>query len=326
MHIKSLQACTKLTGILLSGLLIAACGGNANKEIEDSNKQSENTSTQGNMINIGLAENVPTLDPAIASDTTSSRVLNDLFEGLVSEDENNNPVPGVAKSWQISKDGKTYTFHLREDAKWSNGEPVTAEDFVFSLKRAIDPKTASVMAVYLNAIGNAKDILAGNKSPDSLMVKALDNKTLVINLDHPQAFFLSVLVLSTASPVYPPAIKQYGDQWTQPQNMVSNGAYKLDKWVTNGVLSVTKNPYYWGNKEVKVNQVNFYPIPSPSDEYNQFRAGRLDMTYTMPQTASSAQYTKQFGEQFKNVTQLGAYFYWMNVKVPGLERLDVRKA
>ncbi len=328
MQIYNTKTKLKISILAISALLITACGDESTKTTKSENLKQETKSTnQANRaLNISLRENIPTIDPALASDTTSARVLNDLFEGLVAEDENNNPIPGVAESWDISDDGKVYTFHLRKEAKWSNGEPVTAEDFVYSLKRAVTPRTTAVMGVYLNAIGNAKEILAGKKSPDTLMVKAIDEKTLEITLAHPQAYFPSVLILATAQPVYPPAIEQYGDQWTQPQNIVSNGAYKLNKWVTNGVLSVEKNPYYWDAKNVKIDQVNFYPITSPSDEYNQFRAGRIDMTYSLPQTTSSENYQKRYGEQFKNITQLGTYFYWMNVKVPGLDKLDVRKA
>ena len=311
----------KLSSTLLAGAIIVGCGGNSN-----SNQGDEKAPAGKHDLNVGLAENIPTIDPALVSDTTSSRVVNDLFEGLVTEDENNNPAPGVAKSWDVSDDGLVYTFHLRKDAKWSNGKPVTAEDFVFALKRAVVPKTASVMGVYLNAIDNAQAILDGKMPADKLGVKALNAHTLQITLADPQAYFLSVLTLSTVYPVYPPVVKKYGKSWILPEHIVSNGAYKLDNWVTNGVMTVSKNPYYWDANKVKINTVNFYPIPSPSDEYSQYRSGRLDMTYTVPQNSSKENYRKLFGDQFVNVTQLGTYFYWMNIKVPGLDKLDVRKA
>ncbi|MBK2125310.1 peptide ABC transporter substrate-binding protein [Fangia hongkongensis] len=310
-------------GVALA-LSLVACG-SGNKE--GSSSSSASTLPAGkSALNVALGENIPTIDPALISDTTSARVAYDLFEGLISEDQNNNPVPGVAKSWKISDDGLVYTFFLREDAKWSNGKPVTAEDFVFALERSVTPKTTAVMGVYLNAIKNATEILAGKKDPSTLGVKAINKTTLEITLAHPQPFFLSVMAQSIAYPVYPPVVKKYGKSWILPEHIVTNGAYKLKTWVTNGVMTVVKNPYYWDAKNVKIETVHFYPIASPSDAYNQYRSGRLDMTYTLPQNTTSEHYKKQYGDQFVNVTQLGTYFYWMNVKRPGLDKLDVRKA
>ncbi len=312
----------KGAGVILSLSLLACSGGHHGH----AGKESADQSTVRTTLRVGLGENIPTIDPALISDTTSGRVAYDLFEGLMAEDQNNNPVPGVAKSWDISSNGLVYTFHLRDDARWSNGEPVTAGDFVFALRRAVTPRSTAVMGVYLNAIKNASAILAGEKTPDTLGVKAIDEKTLKIVLAHPQPYFLSVLTNSIAYPVYPPVVKKYGKSWVMPKHIVSNGAYKLKSWVINSHMTVVRNPYYWDAKHVKIATVQFLPITSPADAYSQYRSGRMDMTYTLPQNASSSYYAKKYGKQFVHVTMLGTYYYWMNVKKPGLDKLAVRKA
>ena len=308
------------TAIVLM-LLLVAC----DRHQESSSKQVA-LPTNKQALNVALDASIPTLDPALIADTTSGRVAYDLFEGLVASDQNNQPVPGVAKSWKISKDGRTYTFYLRPDARWSNGKPVTADDFVFALRREISPHTQAEMKVYLNAIKNATAIMAGKKDVKTLGVKAINAGTLEIDLAHPQPFFLNVLTLSVAYPVYPAVVKQYGKSWILPEHIVSNGAYKLQKWVVNGVLSEVKNPYYWNADHVRIKHVNFYPISSPSDAYSQYLAGRVDMTYSLPQNITSKAYRKRYGNQFVNVTQLGTYYYWINTKKPGLDKLGVRKA
>ncbi len=303
-------------------LLLLACG----KESHQKEKTVTALPVGKKALNVGLNAGVPTLDPVFSSGTFSERVLSDLFEGLVSLDQNNVPVPGVAKSWDISNNHLVYTFYLRNNARWSNGEPVTAQDFVFSLRRAVTPRSTAVLGALLAGIKNASGILAGKKAADSLGVKAINDRTLRIVLAHPQPYFLFILANTIAFPVYPPLVKKYGKSWANPNHIVSNGAYKLKSWVINGNLSLVRNPDYWDAKHVNIDTVNFYPIVSPSDAYNQYLSGRLDMTFSLPQNTTIAYYKKHYGKQFVHVTQLANYFYWMNVKKPGLNKLGVRKA
>ena len=186
-----------VTGLVIALAMVSGCGGSSNAQKGDTanSTHSDAVPKDKDTLIIGVGTGVPTLDPQLVNDTTSARVIDDLFEGLTTEDQSNNAVPGVAKSWDISTDGKVYTFHLRDNAKWSNGQPVTAEDFVFSLRRAVTPETAAPNNTMLNVIEGAQTIMDGKANPDTLGVKALDNATLQITLAHPLAYFPSVIML-----------------------------------------------------------------------------------------------------------------------------------
>ena len=180
------------------------------------------------VLNRGNGSEPGSLDPQISEDVPASHILRDLYEGLVGEAPSGDIVPGQAESWTVSKDGLTYTFKIRDDAKWTNGEPVTAGDFVYAWQRGVDPKTGSEYSFLLAPIKNADDITAGKKDPSELGAKAIDDKTLEVHLAGPTPYFLGLLTHSVSYPVYKPAIEKFGDQWTRPSNSVTNGAYKLD--------------------------------------------------------------------------------------------------
>ena len=313
---------TTLVTLMLAGLALASCS-----KSSDSDKNNSQTvpKTKDTLV-VGLSSDAPTLDPALSQDVVSGRVIGDLFEGLVSEDQSNNPVPGVAKSWDISKDGKVYTFHLRDDAKWSNGQPVTAQDFVFALQREMNPATGAPNNNMFTVIKNAAQILAGKAKPDTLGVKAINSQTLQITLENPVPYFLDIMANDGAMPVYIPAVKKDPKGWAKPGEIVSNGAYELKSWVPNGHITEIKNPYYWDAKNVKIDKVKFLPITQPSDELNRYKAGQIDMTYTVPSGLSAAQYKKEFGSQFVNVTGLSSYDYVFNVKAKGVSAVKARKA
>ncbi|WP_440683068.1 peptide ABC transporter substrate-binding protein [Cysteiniphilum halobium] len=307
-------------GLTLASLLSGCGGGNTQSTNSDVAPKAKDT------LIVGVGNGVPTLDPQLVNDVTSGRVVDDLFEGLTTEDQSNKAIPGVAKSWDISKNGTVYTFHLRDNAKWSNGQPVTAEDFVFSLRRAVTPKTAAPNNTMLNVIKGAQAIMDGKAKPDTLGVKALNDLTLQITLAHPLAYFPAILANSVAYPVYPPLVKKDPKSWAQAGEMVSNGAYALKEWIPNGHILAVKNPYYWDADNVKIDKVRFLPISNPTDELNRYKAGQMDMTFTLPDGLSAEQYRQQFGAQFIDVTQLGAYYYWFNTHSEGVDKLGVRKA
>ena len=275
---------------------------------------------------VALSSDAPTLDPDLVGDTTSSRVVMDLFEGLVMLDQANNPVPGVAKSWDISEDGKTYTFHLRDNAKWSNGEPVTAQAFVYGLKRELDPATGAPNNTMYSVIKNGKEIMSGEADPNTLGIKAINDTTLEISLDHPAPYLLDILVNAGAYPVYIPAVEKNPKGWAQAGTLVSNGAYTLKEWVPNGHILLEKNPNYWDKDNVKIEKVKFLPIPNPSDALNQYKSDQVDITQTVPSGLTAEQYRKMFGDQFINVTQLSSYFYVFNVNAEGVDAVNARKA
>ncbi|PUZ92660.1 oligopeptide ABC transporter substrate-binding protein OppA, partial [Vibrio vulnificus] len=182
----------------------------------------------------GNGTEVATIDPHKSQGVPESHVIRDLLEGLVNQDADGNTIPGVATSWETT-DNKTFTFHLRKDAKWSNGDPVTAQDFVYSWQRAVDPATASPYSWYMEytKMKNAKDIVAGKKDKSELGVKAADDYTLVIELETAVPYFVMMTGHTTMKPVHKATVEKFGDQWTKPENFVGNGAFVVDKWVVN---------------------------------------------------------------------------------------------
>ncbi|WP_158784927.1 oligopeptide ABC transporter substrate-binding protein OppA [Pantoea sp. BAV 3049] len=229
----------------------------------------------------GNGDEVQSLDPHKIEGVPESNVNRDLLEGLVISDTQGHPVPGVAESWE-NKDGKVWTFHLRNTAKWSNGEPVTAQDFVYSWQRLADPKTASPYASYLQYghLENIDDIIAGKKPADTLGVKALDAHTLQVTLSESVPYFYKLLIHPSMSPVYKPAIDKFGEKWTQPENWVGNGAFKLQTHVINERIVLVRNPDYWDNANTKLDKVTFLPISSEVSDVNRyFSNDGSDMTY-----------------------------------------------
>lgn len=229
----------------------------------------------------GNGDEVQSLDPHKIEGVPESNVSRDLLEGLVISDTQGHPIPGVAESWE-NKDGKVWTFHLRKNAKWSNGEPVTAQDFVYSWQRLADPKTASPYASYLQYghLENIDDIIAGKKSPDTLGVQALDANTLQVTLSEAVPYFFKLLIHPSMSPVYKPAVDKFGEKWTQPENWVGNGAFKLQAHVINERIVVVRNPDYWDNANTKLDKVTFLPISSEVSDVNRyFSNDGSDMTY-----------------------------------------------
>jgi len=226
-------------------------------------------------------DEVQSLDPHKVEGVPESNVIRDLLEGLTDTDpKDGSVVPGVAESWE-NQDFKVWTFHLRKDAKWSNGAPVTAADFVYSWQRLADPKTASPYESYLQYghLVNIDDIIAGKKSPDTLGVKALDDHTLQVTLSEPVPYFVKMLSHTSMKPVYKPAVEKFGDKWTLPANYVSNGAYKLKTWTVNERIVLERNPEYWDNAKTVLNQVTYLPISSEVSDVNRYRSGEIDMTY-----------------------------------------------
>ncbi|GAA04619.1 ABC transporter substrate-binding protein [Photobacterium leiognathi] len=266
------------------------------------------------------------LDPQKVSGVPESNVIRDLLEGLVNQDSKGNLVPGAAKSWE-TEDYKTWTFHIRDDAKWSNGDPVTAEDFVYTWRRLADPKTASPYASYIQmtTMANAEDIIAGKKAPETLGVEAIDSKTLKVTLDKPVSYFASMLVHTSMKPVNQKVVEKFGDEWTKVGNYVSNGAFKLDTWVVNERIVLARNENYWDNKNTVINQVTFLPIENQVAAMNRFLAGELDMTYEMP-NEHFKRLQKEYPQDVKVTPYLCSYYYEFNMTRKPFDDANVRKA
>ncbi|UXI00352.1 ABC transporter substrate-binding protein [Photobacterium sp. TY1-4] len=274
----------------------------------------------------GNGTEVESLDPQKVSGVPESNVIRDLMEGLVNQDGNGNLVGGVAKSWE-TKDNKTWIFHLRPEAKWSNGDPVSAADFVYAWQRLADPKTGSPYASYLEmtTMKNAVDIISGKKSPDALGVEAVDAHTLKVSLEKPVPYFVAMTVHTSMKPVNQKVVEKFGDKWTSPENYVGNGAFVLDKWVVNERIVLTRNSKYWDNDKTVLNQVTYLPIENQVAEMNRFLAGEVDVTYEMP-NEHFKRLVKEYPEDVKVTPYLCSYYYEFNTTKAPFDNEKVRKA
>jgi oligopeptide transport system substrate-binding protein len=266
-----------------------------------------------------------TLDPQRNSDTSGSAVLRNLFEGLMNEDTNGNVVPGAASSYDVSADKMLYTFHLRDDAKWSDGSPVTAHDFVYAWQRLADPKTASEYASYLEMmqVENATDIVNGKKPPQELGVKALDVHTFQVKLGAPIPYFVKMTVNAATYPVNKAVIEKFGDDWTKPGNLVSNGAYVLTEHVPGEKLVMKRNPAYWNNANTVLETVTALIINDNNQALTRYQAGELDEV-GIP-TGQYPRLKKEYPDQAKSTPMSCTYNYLFNLSDKGPKALkDVR--
>jgi oligopeptide transport system substrate-binding protein len=274
----------------------------------------------------GNGTEVATIDPHKSQGVPESHVIRDLLEGLVNQDADGKTIPGVAKSWETS-DNKTFVFHLRDDAKWSNGDPVTADDFVFSFQRAVDPATASPYSWYMEytKMVNAKDIVAGKKDKSELGVRAIDAHTLEVKLDTAVPYFVMMTGHTTMKPVHKATVEAHGDQWTRAENFVGNGAFVVDQWVVNERLVLAKNEKYWDNDKTVLEKVTYLPIEDQVSEMNRFLSGEIDFTSTLP-TEHFKRLKKEYPESVSVEGSLCTYYYQFNAKKPPFDDARVRKA
>ena len=224
-----------------------------------------------------LLDAIKSLDPAKNTDVEGSDVLRQLFEGLMNEDATGAMVPGVAESFTESDDKLTYTFTLR-DAKWSNGQPVTAEDFVYAWQRVVNPDTASEYAWFMELMNivNATEIVKGEKAPEELGVRAVDDRTLEVKLTTPTPYFIKTLSHGTTFPVPRAVIEEHGDAWTQPGNLVGNGAFVLDSHNLGVDIAMSKNPEYWDAANVVMETIRGVTVNDNNIALTRYQAGELD--------------------------------------------------
>lgn len=266
------------------------------------------------------------IDPRLSETVYDYNIGLDLFEGLVTFDAGGRVVPGVAEKWDISEDGTTYTFHFRDNAKWSNGDPVTPSDFIYSLRRNADPKTAGPYAWMLYPIKNFKDVNTGkNKDVTSIGVKAVDDKTLQITLTKITPYFLSVLSHSQGFPVPQKVVEKYGKNWTKNENFVSNGAFKLVAWRPQQNLEMIRNPHFHSADTVKIDRVFFYPTEDKAAALRKFRAGELDSQEQIPH-GQIKWIKKNLSEEYRPSPYLYTEYYAFNTKVKPFDDVRVRKA
>lgn len=298
--------------------------------------QGETTVQQGNrdqILHMNLGAEPEELDPHLVTSVAAFDVLRAIQEGLVSEDPSDlSPVPGVAERWEISDDKLEYTFFLRDDARWSNGDPVTASDFLFSYERMLSPALGAKYAEMLYCVANARAFNKGEIDDFSQVgFKVVDEGTIQIRLAYPTPFFLSLLTNAPWWPVHPPTILKHGrmDQlatgWTRAESFVGNGPFMLSEWRTGRAIRVERNPHYWDAESVQLNGIVFYPIESPDTEERAFRSGQLHVTKNMPPDRID-NYLANNPELIRSEPYLGVYFFRLNVEHEPFRDARVRRA
>ncbi len=266
------------------------------------------------------------LDPHKVSGDWENRVVGDYIEGLVTEDAGANAIPGQAESWEISEDGTVYTFHLRDDAMWTDGTPVTAGDFVFAFQRLMDPATASDYAYLQYPIKNAAAINSGEITDfDQLGVKAIDDKTVEITLEAPTPFFLDALTHYTAYPVPKHLVEEFGDAWTEMDHIVANGPYKIVEWLPGSYVHSVKNEDYYGAADVKIDEVYYHVLEDQAAALNRYRAGEFDILTDFPADQYSWMQENLPGEAHVEPF-LGVYYYVINQEKAPFDDVRVREA
>lgn len=279
------------------------------------------------VLHWGNGSEPQSIDPHRGEGVPGSNIDRDLFEGLVEEAANGDLIPGAAESWDISDDGTRYTFHLRRNARWSNGDAVTSADWVYGLHRSLDPKTGSRYTFILEPIVNAADVAAGKLPVDMLGVRALDDYTLEIDLESPTPYFLGLLTHSTSYAMHRASVEQYGDRVTRPGNFVTNGAYMLAEWVSQSHIKLVRNPYYWDNDSTIIDEVYYHAMENRVAEISRYRANELDITYTDLPVSQLDWIMQNLADELEIGPYLGSYYYGFNLeKPPFKDNLALRKA
>lgn len=265
-------------GLMASCLLLAGCGDKAATSGTGDTKSSTKSSNKIADVVIVNGAEPESLDPQKASDMYSFSIHRQMFLGLTASDKDGKTVPAMATQWE-SADDKVWVFKLRNDVKWSDGTPVTAHDFVFALQRLTDPGTASPYGTYLvdAKVVNAQAISEGKAQPDTLGVKALDDYTLEITTTDPVPYLADLMLLPATFATPKQAIEQHGNKWTDPANIVVNGAYKLDDWKVNGHIILKRNESYFDNANTKIDSVAFLPVTAQA-AMSRYKAGEVDFS------------------------------------------------
>lgn len=296
---------------LAGGLLLSGCG----RELQ-----------RADLVFLNGAE-PESLDPALITGQPEGRIVYALFEGLTHFNAAGEAVPGVAERWEISPDGRVYTFYLRPDARWSNGDPVTAEDFVGSWRRVLLPETGADYASQLYYIRNAKEFNEGKITDFSKVgVRSLGPAVLEVSLENPTSFFLDLCAFATLAPVHLPTVERYGDDWIKPGKLVGNGAFTLAEWRINDRLRLAKSPTYWNRAKVGMNTVDALPTSSATTAFNFYSTGQVDLLIDKGLVPNQILDDLRKRPDFHSSPFLATYFLRFNVTKPPFNDPRVRKA
>ena len=278
------------------------------------------------ILDRGLSTEPESLDPQRARSTQAADVLRDLGEGLAGYTATGDLIPAGAVSWTMAEDGLSYRFALRPEARWSNGDPVTASHYVLGLQRLVDPATAAFYAGQLGAVQNAEAIISGDLPREELGVEAVDDLTLEIRLERPTPYLVSLLTHPSTFPVNAASLDETGEMMTVPGDLVSNGAFVLDQRYANSLLQLTRNEYYWNNDNTAIDVVRHHVITQEMAELNRFRAGELHITSNVPPEAFE-QVRQEYADELHVYPYLGVYYYGFNLKKPPFkDNLPLRQA
>jgi oligopeptide transport system substrate-binding protein len=266
-----------------------------------------------------------TLDPALAESVGANNLTRDLFEGLTANDSAGKIVPGVAESWKQTDD-TTWVFKLRKNAKWSNGDPVTADDFVFGIRRFVDPKTASTYAAtFGHFLLNGAEVVKGSKPATAIGVKAIDKQTLEVKTAFPVTFLPDLVSNNNLGPVHKASMDKNGKDWTKPGKLVSNGAYILKEWQVNNRVVIEKNPQYWDTANVQLTRVSYLPIEDGNADVKLYESGENEWVYQLP-PGTYEKYKAQYPKEIRNAPQIGLRYYSYQTQDPVFKDVRVRKA
>ncbi|ADO43552.1 peptide ABC transporter substrate-binding protein [Ketogulonicigenium vulgare] len=282
----------KLSHLLSASCVLALTAGMASAQV---------------VLNRGNDTDPSTLDHHRTSTVSESRLMNDLYEGLVTKAADGSTIPGVAESWDISEDGLVYTFHFRDDAKWSNGDAVTAEDFLYAYRRLMDPATAAPYANMLFPIVNAEAIASGEAEADTLGVRAIDATTLEITLSSATPYFLELLTHQTGLPIHAASVEEFGDSFTQAGRMVTNGAFQLVSFTPNDMIVMSKNTNFHDAENVAIDQINYIPFEDRAACLRRFEAGEIQICTDVP-TEQMDYLEANLAEELHVVPYLGTYY------------------
>jgi oligopeptide transport system substrate-binding protein len=279
----------------------------------------------GTTLRRGAGAQTETLDPHQVISNNDGVIVNDLFEGLIAAAPGGALIPGAAHRWDIFDAGLRYRFYLRADGRWSNGDPVTAGDFVTAWRRLVDPRTAAPYASFLEPVLGAAEAIAGTQSPQSLGVSAVDPLTFEVRLVQATPFFLSQLRHYATFPIHRPTLERHGARFTRAGIMVSNGAYALEKSVPGGTTTLKRNRHFHSKASVAIERVVYVPVEDPATELMMWRTGALDTTWDLQPSMLNTMRSEQ-PKALRIDEQLGTFFLALNLERPGLSDVRVRQA
>ena len=327
----------KMLALVLAAVMafsMAACGGGSGSTATSGATSTDSTAASGSAasatgVTVQVGPNPETLDPALNSAIDGANMLITAFEGLLIVDENNQIQPGQAESYEVSEDGLTWTFHLREGLKWSDGTDLDANDFVYTYKRVADPNTAApYSATAVGMIAGYDEAMNGD--PDALQVEAPDAQTFVVHLSYPCTYFDKLAAFATLSPVQQETIEANGDSWaTAPETYVSNGPYYMTEWTVGQQIVFSKNPYYkggWDTSKIVSETITFLLMEDSTAAYTAYTTGQAQLIKDVPTEEIPSLTKAEDGGDFYVDPIMGTYYLSMNDQVEPFNDVNVRKA